>query len=453
MAVRDYLRDFEETASRKQFKALLGRAGETWRAPKAASREEAYELASRHVVDVSDALIALWDGKPTRGRGGTAETVAYARARGVPVAWINTASEPELKLQVEPADLQVLRQAAKQLQQYNTSRISRELIRRRVKVQHDQVMQDLTADGASNTLCTSVDSAATWILPYFVRADILALRLQRRFRLLSSAMFMMAATSVAIVAVQDNFLPGENWLVVFEVALLSCLVAIPLLNKRWHLHDRWITYRFLAERFRSAYFLALAGTGDRRQGSLPPTFILNAAESWIERAIAEVTSRRPALQAPDLYSIRQFLSKYWLSHQINYHSKLAKRHGHSDNRIFHITGLLFGITMIAAILHMLRVGDSATHTSYWPLLFVVLSISIPAVGAALHGLGAQRQYRRHADRCDRMSRLLGQLNQVLATAESIKSVQEVAVETERIMREENNDWFGAMRLYDMELIT
>jgi hypothetical protein len=34
-------------------------------------------------------LIALWDGQPSRGKGGTAEIVAYARQRGIPVVWID----------------------------------------------------------------------------------------------------------------------------------------------------------------------------------------------------------------------------------------------------------------------------------------------------------------------------------------------------------------------------
>ncbi|MEY2438480.1 MAG: hypothetical protein QOF97_3316, partial [Acidimicrobiaceae bacterium] len=48
-------------------------------------REAAYERAGRAVVETSDVLVALWDGGASRGRGGTAEMVAYARERGVPV--------------------------------------------------------------------------------------------------------------------------------------------------------------------------------------------------------------------------------------------------------------------------------------------------------------------------------------------------------------------------------
>jgi hypothetical protein len=36
-------------------------------------------------VDRSDVLLAVWDGRPARGFGGTGDVVAYARRRGVPV--------------------------------------------------------------------------------------------------------------------------------------------------------------------------------------------------------------------------------------------------------------------------------------------------------------------------------------------------------------------------------
>ena len=37
------------------------------------------------MVDRSERLVAVWDGKPARGIGGTADIVSYARQKGVPV--------------------------------------------------------------------------------------------------------------------------------------------------------------------------------------------------------------------------------------------------------------------------------------------------------------------------------------------------------------------------------
>ncbi|MET8028712.1 hypothetical protein [Streptomyces avermitilis] len=47
--------------------------------------EEAYYAAGRWIVDHADRLVAVWDGHPARGLGGTADVVAYARRTGVPV--------------------------------------------------------------------------------------------------------------------------------------------------------------------------------------------------------------------------------------------------------------------------------------------------------------------------------------------------------------------------------
>ena len=49
------------------------------------STSEAHMAVGRAVVHRSDVLLAVWDGHPARGVGGTGDVVAYARERGVPV--------------------------------------------------------------------------------------------------------------------------------------------------------------------------------------------------------------------------------------------------------------------------------------------------------------------------------------------------------------------------------
>jgi hypothetical protein len=86
----DYATDFAEPASKAEFDELLARAARVEVMPPAASRDDGYEHVGRWVVEHSDVLLALWDGAPSRGRGGTAEIVAYACERGVPVYWVRT---------------------------------------------------------------------------------------------------------------------------------------------------------------------------------------------------------------------------------------------------------------------------------------------------------------------------------------------------------------------------
>ena len=59
-----------------------------------ARKDESYERVGRMVVEQSDLLIAIWDGEPAAGRGGTTQIVEEALARHTPVVWLN-ASEPK----------------------------------------------------------------------------------------------------------------------------------------------------------------------------------------------------------------------------------------------------------------------------------------------------------------------------------------------------------------------
>lgn len=85
----DYLTDFRSEESREEFLSLLGRAVEVVEMPGATSREQAYEAAGIYVLDNSDVLITIWDGREAQGQGGTADIVERARKRRLPIAWVH----------------------------------------------------------------------------------------------------------------------------------------------------------------------------------------------------------------------------------------------------------------------------------------------------------------------------------------------------------------------------
>jgi hypothetical protein len=63
-----------------------------------------YATVGQMLVRQADLLIALWDGKPPRGRGGTADVVSEARRSGVPVIWIDPATPGQARSMVpDPA--------------------------------------------------------------------------------------------------------------------------------------------------------------------------------------------------------------------------------------------------------------------------------------------------------------------------------------------------------------
>ncbi|MFG1705577.1 hypothetical protein ACFLIM_20510 [Nonomuraea sp. M3C6] len=64
---------------------LLSRAVRIHRLDFVESTSESHMAASRRMLDDADVLFAIWDGQPARGYGGTADVVAEARQREVPV--------------------------------------------------------------------------------------------------------------------------------------------------------------------------------------------------------------------------------------------------------------------------------------------------------------------------------------------------------------------------------
>jgi hypothetical protein len=448
----EYSCDFASDGSKRDFERLLSVSSTVWVAGRTTSRAEAYELAGHRVVDRSDVMIAVWDGAPSRGRGGTADIVTYARSRDVPILWIRP--DGTVNADEWPNERQTqIRVALENLTKYNSvplppARFQSHLERRRNRWEVDAVHLDDRVPRRA--------SAADWILPFYCRADLLAIRYQRRFNQLGSGVFVMAAVAVTTIALQATFFPKHTRIVAIEVGLLLCLLAAQWIGRRWRVHERWISYRFLAERIRSMYFLALAGTVSRDQPGAPRQFLSDPSDAWIERAISAIRDLRPEGLEPDeseVSVIRQYLSRHWIEDELRYHGRAARSHAARDRLSIYLSSALFFITLVAALLHVMGFGTGDGQESRIGETLVWVSIAVPAWGAAAHGIATQREYRRQSDRYARTERLLENLHTRMSEATSIDQVRALAVEAERVMREENSDWFGVMRFHDIELVT
>ncbi|MFF4450374.1 hypothetical protein [Streptomyces sp. NPDC001502] len=84
----DYEDAFEGAEALARYRGLKNRAAQEIRMDFARSTDEAYYAAGTYIADSCDRLVAVWDGQPARGHGGTAEIVAYARSLGKPVTVI-----------------------------------------------------------------------------------------------------------------------------------------------------------------------------------------------------------------------------------------------------------------------------------------------------------------------------------------------------------------------------
>ncbi|MFH9467031.1 hypothetical protein ACH4LT_07005 [Streptomyces clavifer] len=84
----DYEADFDDETDLVRYRMLKARAVREVRLDFPHSTDEAYYAAGAYIADHCDRLLAVWDGRPARGLGGTGDIVTYARTLGRPVTVI-----------------------------------------------------------------------------------------------------------------------------------------------------------------------------------------------------------------------------------------------------------------------------------------------------------------------------------------------------------------------------
>ncbi|MFE4859539.1 hypothetical protein [Streptomyces sp. NPDC056670] len=84
----DYETGFADAAELARYRGLKRRASQEVDLGYPHSTDEAYYAAGAYIADNCDRLVAVWDGLPARGLGGTGDIVRYARSLGRPVTVI-----------------------------------------------------------------------------------------------------------------------------------------------------------------------------------------------------------------------------------------------------------------------------------------------------------------------------------------------------------------------------
>jgi len=89
-----YENDFIASNGRREFRELLRKADLVIELRGSHDTEQdrtcSYMAVGRAVLSRSDILIAIWDGRPARGTGGTAQVVNQSLEMGIPVIWVHS---------------------------------------------------------------------------------------------------------------------------------------------------------------------------------------------------------------------------------------------------------------------------------------------------------------------------------------------------------------------------
>lgn len=393
-------------------------------------------------MDNCDVLLALWNGKPAAGQGGTAEIVHYARQKGCPLFWIHT--DDPAQATYEPGN-GISPRRFQDLDEYNAEQIAISEIEEHKKNEYERLREHAERAGFPGH---DLKAICEQLLPHYVRADRLALKYQHRYFRAGSFVYALAAAAVVVVAFQALMLSNWPEIVTLEVAFMIAVLAIPWLGNRQRWHTKWIDYRFLAERFRSALFIALANVD---VATLRPPRHLSLAYSsndWMVMAFSSVWSQLPRFRGPDpaaFKALREFLRTAWIQDQIEYHHGTGERHQRRHQRMARTSNVLFALTFVAALLHVFHVGTDIVHRS-----FALIGIAFPAIAGALGAIRTHREYLRNAKRSSEMQHHLEELKGQMMAAESLESFYPLVREAEETMLHENEDWRVAVRFHILE---
>jgi len=88
-----YETTFQKSEHLLNYRRLLQNAAEILTLNFEKPEERAFYEAGKQVVDYSDIILALWDGQPAKGLGGTGDVVEYARSKKKRIVHINPVTQ------------------------------------------------------------------------------------------------------------------------------------------------------------------------------------------------------------------------------------------------------------------------------------------------------------------------------------------------------------------------
>lgn len=430
----------------------------------AASDEAAYEAVGRLVLAQSDILIAIWDGEPARGRGGTTEVVAEAVSRHIPVIHINPDGrhEPILlwsglheELPDRPSIDGVLRIPAKaalvslvdalcappegeefaSLQDFmkgvalagkssiewpflliatGAKRWSETSFAAPGAAQSRQYFEPLVEPFAS--LGRFGRRLTGPLADRFARADAAASASALQFRSSFVTNFALAALAV-MLALTSLLLPqAKVGLILAELFVIFSIILNTRRANRRNYHQLWIDRRHLAERLR---LLAISSTlgrlslRDVEDGTTHPGW-----ETWYARATARELELPPGtLDQTYLAKVRNTMLAL-IEDQIGYHHRNRHIMEHANHRLHRMGDFLFVGTILFCLFYLSAKVFPALYVEFNGIgmtqIVTVATALFPALAASLYGIRMQGDFAATAERSAAIENRLSKLRASLA---------------------------------------
>jgi hypothetical protein len=451
---------------------------------------EAYVMAGRATIAHCDVLLAIWDGLPPRGRGGTGEIVQLALTKGTPVVHLPTKNERlprllwsafdpnvmtiaddapvERTLNVESVEAMLTRlllpppdaDERKYLQAFADERLRR--FRARIEyplllaaagakkfrpksfsnrhysaqVEHEwRTYRERCAD--PHNLAPPIgllENAYSW-------ADRLATHFAQTYR--SGHIFNFVLGGLAVCLGLSAFMAPH---LQFEGAALEMLITVAIIanamiGTRNEWHRRWLDYRQLAERLRPMRSLKLLGIA----APDPPGTLTNPVpRRWIDwyaaalwRGMGCPAGRIDVARASDL---ARAVADHEVAPQLEYHELNASQIDQLDRRLNQVGIGLFAGTLIVSIVTLVGLATNAQWVSDYSNWFTLVQAGFPALGTAVFGIRFQADFGGDAIRSRATANALRHIDEELRKDVSLSRAADLTEQAARTMLADLDEW-------------
>ncbi len=486
-----YKADFDARGA-ERLDRIFVRAGCVLELPGARSDSTgAYVQAGRATVAHCDVLIAVWDGLPARGRGGTAEIVDLALVRGTPVIHlpVDAATPPAILWSAFDPAIVTRRSGIATRRPFDPAQVKRLLTlllgppespreredllhflnergrRIRPRIEYPLLLalagtrrfrrgdwQDAPAASANRDEwaryrhacagCHGVTAELDLLEQAYGWSDRLATHFAQTYRSGHVFNFLFAAVAV-LLALAWLFVPAAK--LGLAIAEFLVILAIMLnthigIRRRWH--QRWLDYRQLAERLRPMRSLKLLGIA---APDAPGSATEPVARRWTDWYAAGIwrTMGCPSgrLDERRAEGLAQAIGEHEIAPQIAYNRASAEQVERLDHRLEILGTTLFAATLVGCMVLVGGLLLAPAWTKENSMVFVALSAGLPALGTAIFGIRVQGDFSGTALRSEATADLLERIADGLASAgPDLARSADLAEQAGRIMLADLGEW-------------
>lgn len=408
MPREQFRNDFDDPTWRRAERVL---ASALWVEVTGAGQEstERYYECGIETVQQSQLLIALWDGGPGRGMGGTEDMVHFAKEQGRPIVWINSATGVVQYLNEDP-----------------------ELLRD-TEMDFLNGLPDLAAEPSASTPQSLVQA-------WFTKVDENASHIAPQFRRLA-AIPIFCTAAAAVLSGRVSFTGGNVIWLTMGTVLAVMAGVLPVVMRLEHRQVVWTRVRTAAEVCRSC--LAL-WQSPKLYDVVGPETVPELAGMLMSLNFLKMSDR--AGRQTTLDEFKRLYREQRVQNQIAYFSRHA---GRSATEVRKYQGIIWGSVFVAASFNVWmllgpRVLSGLMLGRWKPALAFAATICFQ-IATVAGALLVVNDHQRRRQQFRELHRMLTQWDKQLELSQTWPTVLRITSRVEKALLAELIEWRSLIR--------